>query len=106
MSRYRVEFSQAAYVVLQETAAYIADIDGPDQAAHWLRKMEEGAAALETIPRGFIEVGTHDGRILHSKPIMSHRVYYFIDDAAELVTIIDVIHTRRETKLEKYRDDR
>ncbi|MDE2784083.1 MAG: type II toxin-antitoxin system RelE/ParE family toxin [Gemmatimonadota bacterium] len=99
-----MELSEEAHAALEEITAFIAQRDGVDRAARWFRKMEAGKAALETMPRGFVEVGEHRGRRLHSKLVMNHRIYYFIDDAAALVTIIDIVHTRRESRLEEYRE--
>ena len=35
---------------------------------------------------------------------MRHVLYYFIDDATRVVTIIDVVHTARQTERDRYED--
>ena len=33
---------------------------------------------------------------------MRHVLYYFVDDSANTVTVVDVVHTARETERERY----
>ncbi len=66
--------------------------------------MHEGIDRLESQPRAFPAVTRRRGRPIHSKRIMSHRIFYLIDDPTQIVYIIDVVHTARETKLKEYRD--
>jgi plasmid stabilization system protein ParE len=105
VTRYDVILLPEARKALAETARYISEQDGPARAAHWLRKLIDGTKSLEAIPRGFPEVGIWNGKALHSKLVMSHRLYYFIDDAEKNVAVIDVVHTARQTRREAYEGD-
>lgn len=66
--------------------------------------MRAGIQKLEAYPRVFAAVSMRRGRPIHSKLVMSHRVYYFVDDPTQTVYIIDVVHTARETRLSRYRE--
>lgn len=102
---YEVRYDPVALTALQEAASYIGEQSGPGRSAAWLRATRESIQNLESHPRAFPLVGTQLGRPLHSKIIMSHRVFYFVDDPTRIVYIIDVVHTARETKLAEYRGD-
>ena len=94
-----------AKVALREAATYIADRDGPDRAADWLRGMYESIDGLEVVPAAFAPLQVRAGRAIHSKLAMrSYRVYYVIDEVSSTVFLIDVVHTARETEIGKYRD--
>lgn len=101
---YQVRYDPAALAALEETATHIEEQSGPGRAAAWLDAMRTGIQKLETTPRAFPVVCLRRGRPIHSKLVISHRVYYFIDEPTRLVYIIDVVHTARETKLAEYRD--
>jgi plasmid stabilization system protein ParE len=101
---YQVRYDPVALAALEEAAAYIEEQSGPDRAASWLRAMRAGIEKLETFPRAFPAMCVRRGRTIHSKLVISHRVYYFIDEPTRLVYVIDVVHTARETKLAGYRD--
>ncbi|HEX2253527.1 MAG TPA: hypothetical protein VHQ65_09690 [Thermoanaerobaculia bacterium] len=53
---------------------------------------------------GFGPVCLRRGRTIHSKLVVDHRVFYFVDDASRIVYVIDLVHTARETRLAEYRE--
>ncbi len=101
---YEVRLDPAALTALDQAADYIEAQSGTDRAIDWLAAMRGGIEKLETSPRAFPVVCLRRGRPIHSKLVMSHRVYYFIDEPTSLVYVIDLVHTARETKLATYRD--
>lgn len=105
MSRYAVTFLNSAKTAVRETIDWITHNDGSEAAENWARQLFAGAKALETLPMGFPEAGHYRGRTLRSRLVMSHRLYYFVDEAAKRVAIIDVVHTRHETRTREYQGD-
>lgn len=103
-SIYQVRYDPAALAALHEATDYIEEQSGTGRALDWLEAMRIGIQKLETSPRAFPVVCLRRGRPIRSKLVMSHRVYYFIDEPAALVYVIDLVHTARETKLATYRD--
>jgi plasmid stabilization system protein ParE len=101
---YEVRFDPAALAALGEAADYVEEHSGPDRAAGWLAAMREGMQRLETSPRAYPVACIRRGRPIYSKLVVSHRVYYFVDDPTGIVFVIDVVHTARETRLAEYRD--
>ncbi len=101
---YKVRYDPAALAALEETVAYIQEQSGPNRAAAWLGGMRAGIQDLESLPRAFPAVSLRKGKPVHSKLVISHRVYYFVDDPTRTVYIIDVVHTAHESKLARYRD--
>lgn len=67
--------------------------------------MLEAIDSLERLPGAHAVVAVHDGRAVHSMLVQPYRVYYVIDESSSTVYVIDVVHTARETKLEKYRPE-
>lgn len=66
--------------------------------------MRESIERLERLPKAF-QIARHlAGRTIYSKLVMSHRVFYLVDDPTQLVYVIDVVHTAQETRLAEYRD--
>ena len=61
-----------------------------------------GVTTLEAHPHGFPVVGRLDDEDIHAWFIMRHVLYYFIDEVARVVTIIDVVHTARQTERDRY----
>jgi plasmid stabilization system protein ParE len=100
---YKVRYDPVALDALEETTRYIQEESGPDRAAHWLRAMRTSIQQLEALPHAFSAVCTRQGRPIHSKLILSHRIFYLIDQPTQTVYIIDVVHTARETRLAEYR---
>ena len=103
-SAYEVRFDPVALTALDETATYIREDSGPGRAAKWLEAMRRGIRELGSAPRAYPVACIRRGRPIRSKRIMSHRVFFFIEDAEGIVFIIDVVHTARETRLAEYRD--
>lgn len=66
--------------------------------------MRSGIEQLETLPRAFAIVGWSRGQTVYSKLVLSHRVFYFIQESTKTVFILDIVHTARESKLAEYRD--
>jgi len=102
VSRYQVEFSRQALTSLREAARYIADDAGLVRAAEWLRTVRASTVTLETYPRAFPRVGLYEGEEVHARFIMRRVLYYFVDEDARVVTIIDTVHTARQTEREAY----
>ena len=106
MKRYRVRYRPEAKAALREAFVYIAEDDGSGRAGTWLKKMYEGIDALQTAPRSTRSEGTFDGWEFRSKLVITHRVFFTIDDAVETVYVIDIVHTARQTKLDEYEGNR
>lgn len=102
--RYEVRFDPVALAALSEAAEFIEEQSGSDRVSGWLRAMRAGIRKLESSPRAFGAVCLRRGRPIRSKLVISHRVYYFVDEATRIVYVIDVVHTARETRLAAYRD--
>ncbi len=102
MSRYSVTFLNAAKEAIRETVNWITDQDGAEAAKRWKKALFSGAKALETLPLGFPESGACRGRPLRSKVVGNHRIYYFVDEPEKRVAILDVVHTRHQTRNEEY----
>ena len=100
---YKVRYDPVALNALEETTRYIQEESGPDRAVHWLRAMRAGIQKLESLPHAFAVVCMRRGRPIHSKLVLTHRVFYCIDQPTHTVYIIDVVHTACETRLAKYR---
>lgn len=102
---HEVRFSPQALAGLEEAAAYIEEQSGAARSASWLRSALDSIGKLRVVPRAFASVCVRRGRTIHSKLVVSHRVFYFVDEPAKLVYIVDVVHTARESRLAAYRDD-
>ncbi|MBZ0114591.1 MAG: type II toxin-antitoxin system RelE/ParE family toxin [Thermoanaerobaculia bacterium] len=89
---------------MEESVTYILEQSGPVRAADWLAAMRSSIGELSSTPRAYPVVAHQGGRAVHSKVIMTNRVFYFVDDSECLVFVIDVVHTARETKLLEYRE--
>jgi len=101
---YTVRYDPAAHAGLDEATDYIEEQSSTDRAVDWLEAMRGGIQELETSPRAFPIACMRRGRPIHSKLVISHRVYYFIDEPTSLVYVIDLVHAAQETRLAKYRD--
>ncbi len=104
MTRYEVTFSRQALASFREIARYIARDAGRGPAGDWLGKVMRGVATLETHPHGFPVVGTFDDKRIRARFVVRHVLYYFVDETARVVTIIDVVHTARQTVRDRYED--
>jgi plasmid stabilization system protein ParE len=59
---------------------------------------------LGAAPRASRDDGEFLGRELRSKLVMSHRVFFTIDDGTQTVYVVDIVHTARQTRLDEYED--
>lgn len=103
-TEYEVRYEREALSALEETVRFIREDAGTGRAAAWLRAMRSGIGELETLPRAFAIVGWSRGQAVYSKLVLTHRVFYYIQEATQTVFIIDIVHTSRESQLAKYRD--
>ncbi|MYH48916.1 MAG: type II toxin-antitoxin system RelE/ParE family toxin [Gammaproteobacteria bacterium] len=104
MSRYQVVFSATALRSLREVARYIADDAGSDRARNWLATIKESTATLEAHPQAFPVVGRFEGEAIHARFVLRHVLYYFIDESAHVVILIDIVHTARATVRQRYEE--
>lgn len=102
MRRYEVVFSARALVSLRQVTRYIAEESGKDRATDWLARVMDSAVILENHPYAFPLVGQFEAEHIRARFVMRHVLYYFVDESANAVTIIDVVHTARETERERY----
>ena len=63
-TKYRVRFLPEATAALREAASYIAEQDGRDRAAEWLRGMYDSIEALEVTLGAFARVQVRAGRVV------------------------------------------
>ena len=77
---------------------------GAARARDWVEEITQSTATLEGHPHAFPVVGQFEGEDIHARFIMRHVLYYFVDESAQVVTIIDIVHTARETAREHYED--
>ena len=102
MSRYEVVFSARALVSLREVTRYIAEEAETDRATDWLAKVRHSTLTLETHPYAFPLVGEFEAEHIRARSVMRHIVYYFVDESANTVTVVDVVHSARETERARY----
>ncbi|MCB1037141.1 MAG: type II toxin-antitoxin system RelE/ParE family toxin, partial [Acidobacteria bacterium] len=102
--RYEVRLDPVARSALREAASYVKEQSGSGRAKGWLKRMLDGIVSLGSTPGAFSVQCVRQGRAIRSKLIMSHRVFYFIDEPSRTVYVVDVVHTARETRLEDYPD--
>ncbi len=62
----------------------------------------DSAVTLESHPYAFSVVGEFELEDIRARFVMRHVLYYFVDESARVVTIVDVVHTARETERERY----
>lgn len=102
-SEYEVRYDPVALEALGEATRFIVEDSSVDRALAWLDAMRQGIGKLETHPRAYPAVSLRGGRPVHSKLVVKHRVFYFIDDLAKVVYVLDVVHTARDSRLDRYR---
>ena len=102
MNRYEVEFSPRALSSLRETTHYILQDSGAGRASDWLTRIMRSTDTLKTHPRAFRIVGAYEGEDVHARVVMSHVLYYLVDDAARVVTVIDVVHAAHGAERDRY----
>ena len=106
MSRFEVVFSARALESLRQVTRYIAEEAGTGRATDWLAKVRHGTVTLETHPYAFPLVGEFEAEHIRAQSVMRHVVYYFVDESANTVTVVDVVHSARETERERYEGGR
>ncbi len=62
----------------------------------------QSTVTLEKHPSAFPIVGRCEGEDIRACVVMRHVLYYFVDESARLVTILDVVHTARESERQRY----
>ncbi|MCY3547007.1 MAG: type II toxin-antitoxin system RelE/ParE family toxin [Gemmatimonadetes bacterium] len=102
MSRYEVVFSARALESLRQVTRYIAEESGIGRATDWLARVRDSTVTLETHPYAFPLVGEFEGVRIRARPIMRHVLYYFVDESANAVTVVDVVHSARAHERERY----
>lgn len=102
--RYQIKYEPLALQALEESATYIQEQSGPGRAEAWLRALLDSIDNLETLPKAFGICAHRQGRPIFSKLVPPYRVFYLVEDETDIVHIIDLVHTSRETKLVEYRD--
>ena len=102
MNQYGVRYLPEAITSLREAFVYIREDSGDARASDWLREVYASIEQLETTPRATRDEGQFYGRELRSKLVMSHRVFFTIDEAAQVVYVVDLVHTARQNKLDEY----
>lgn len=100
---YEVSFDPVALEVLEETFDYIRSDSGPGRAEAWLDAMRAGIDRLESSPQAFRVVTHRRGFPIRAKLVISHWVFYLVDDERSRVYIIDIVHTSRDSRLAEYR---
>ena len=102
MRRYEVVFSARALVSLSKVTPYIAEESGTERATKWLAGVMDCTVTLESHPYAFPLVGEFEAESIRARFVMRHVLYYFVDESANTVTVIDVVHSARETERERY----
>ena len=97
-------FSEAALNALTRITRYIAGDSGSDRAAQWLARITDATLALEAHPRGFPIVGELERENIRARFVMRHVLYYFVDESAQVVTVLDVVHTARQSERKRYEE--
>ncbi len=93
---YRVSFTKRAARDLDNLYGYIHAEDSAG-AERWFRRLEELIRSLTSAPRmGTVtpEDPSHRQLVYGNKPHL-YRIIYIIDDASELIAILQIRHGRR-----------
>jgi plasmid stabilization system protein ParE len=99
---YRVRYLPEATEALRSAFLYVLEDAGPGRAGEWLTAVYASVDQLETTPRATRDEGLFYGREFRSKLVISHRVFFTIDEDAQVVYVVDVVHTARQTKIGDY----
>ena len=102
MKQYQVQYLPEAIAALREAFVYIREDSGHGRASDWLREVYASIDQLEMTPRATRDEGRFHGREFRSKLVMSHRAFFTIDEAAQIVYVVDLVHTARQSKLDAY----
>jgi plasmid stabilization system protein ParE len=102
VTRYRVRYLTEATEALRAAFLHVREDAGPRRAANWLRRVYASIDQLEIAPRATRDEGFFHGHEFRSKLVISHRVFFTISEDAQVVHVIDVVHTAQQTKLDEY----
>ena len=102
MTRYRVRYLTEAMEALRSAFLHVRENAGPRSAANWLSRVYASIDQLEIAPRASRDEGFFHGHEFRSKLVISHRVFFTIDEDAQVVHVIDVVHTAQQTRLDEY----
>lgn len=102
MKRYRVRYLTEATEALRDAFLHVREDAGPRTATDWLRRVYASIDQLEIAPRATRNEGFFHGHEFRSKLVISHRVFFTIDEDAHVVHVIDIVHTAQQTKLDEY----
>ena len=95
----RLQYTPEAIRDLQETSRYIRDVlRNPTAAIHFSRQILRRCAALKDFPEmgASIQALTGHETALRMMTCKSHVVLYQIDADEDAVSVLRVIHTRRD----------
>lgn len=104
MKRYRVRYLTEATEALRAAFLHVRDDSGPRRAADWLSRVYASIDQLELAPRATRAEGSFHGHEFRSKLVISHRVFFTIDEDALAVHVIDFVHTAQQIRLDEYTD--
>jgi len=102
VKRYRVRYLTEATEALRAAFLHAREDAGPRRAANWLNRVYASIDQLELAPRATRAEGFFHGHEFRSMLVMSHRVFFTIDEDAMAVHVIDFVHTARQTRLDDY----
>ena len=102
MTRYRVRYLTEATEALRSAFLHVRENAGPRRAANWLSRVYASIDQLEIAPRATRDEGFFHGHEFRSKLVISHRVFFTIDEDAQVVHVVDIVHTAQQTRLDEY----
>lgn len=97
MSGFKVEYADLAVESLRKIRRYIIhNLMNPEAAVRQTERIMSACETLAVFPRmhRVRKIDSH-GRELRFFPIDSYVILYSVDDVAEVVNILNVIHSRR-----------
>ncbi|ADU26896.1 type II toxin-antitoxin system RelE/ParE family toxin [Ethanoligenens harbinense] len=99
MSTYAVRFTQPAADDLYEIARYIADeLREPQTARALVKRIQDSVYELAELPMRYAVVA--DERLaalgIRKMPVESYLVFYTVAEEAQSVTVLRILHSRRE----------
>ena len=98
----RSSFPRGRWNRAKQVTRYIAEEASRGRAADWLGTVTDSTVTLETHPYAFPLVGEFEGVRIRARSVMRHVLYYFVDESANTVTIVDVVHSARASERERY----
>lgn len=98
MTQYTVELTPTADAELRAAYRYIRE-RSPLNAERWLRAIYAAIDSLETFPQrcGMAREADALGEPLRQYIFKSHRIIFYIDEAAKIVRIVYVRHASQRT---------